>query len=422
MVLQRLGEHLAQLSDWQRLGPHERESVLKWTIGYYGSKEPDSGEVALLATSLAQSGEQWSWPEAAATSDVPSTGGPGSLATLICPPIIAACGVWVPKLGVRGATAGAIDVLELVPGFSASLERESALQSLRKSGLVHCLSTEVFCPADREMFEYRSRTATKAVPALVAASLISKKLAIGCSAAAVDVRCGPSGNVGSTTSQCVAFSKLLCEAALECGIHASCIVVPANPPASPFFGRWESLNALTELLSGEEPDSWAARHIEQCILLADAALSNARPNPVNQLGSSASAALRDGRAREAFIKNLSAQGGSEAAVNGYLHSTFVWTEAVALSQGHVRIDPAGIQRALLRVNGRVPGCGDLIGVTLLAEPAKHVAAGTPLARVRYRQELAPSLVDAFAAEVATAVTTSEEPQKLFEQVAMIVDH
>jgi thymidine phosphorylase len=134
----------------------------------------------------------------------------------------------------------------------------------------------------------------------------------------------------------------------------------------------------------------------------------------------AALALRRGEAHERFMRNICAQGGSEAALNRYLRATFRQRELTARQEGYVQMDSSALRRALTTVNERVQGRTDLAGVTLLADSGEHAPVGMPLVRVRCREELATSVEETFVREIAAAVTTVEQSPGLVQQTTLIV--
>ena len=65
--------------------------------------------------------------------DIASTGGAGSLTTLLCPFLIATQGIYTPQVSVHGSIAGAIDTLGIIPGYNFELSYKEMENSLRES-------------------------------------------------------------------------------------------------------------------------------------------------------------------------------------------------------------------------------------------------------------------------------------------------
>ncbi|MEL6306332.1 MAG: hypothetical protein AAFQ20_16320, partial [Bacteroidota bacterium] len=160
-------------------------------------------EVLYLATVLAKSGRQLKIPNALTAADIPSTGGPSSLSTLICPLILRELGFLVPKLGVPGRPAGAIDILYQIPGYKVDFNSDELNECLKKNGYCHFLAGDNFTPADAKFFQYRAKVNATSVPPLVIASILSKKIAVGLKLTGLDIRVSKSGNLYE--SFCVVF-------------------------------------------------------------------------------------------------------------------------------------------------------------------------------------------------------------------------
>lgn len=225
-------------------------------------------QIAELALELAASGGQLNLGDAA-TADIASTGGPTSLSTLLCPPMLVATGWQVPKLGVPGRPAGGIDVLGTIPGYSTTLDAAAAGRVLANCNYVHVDAGAAFAPADAELFRYRQRVGAQAVPDLAIASLLSKKVAMGVKRVGLEVRVAGHGNFGSDFAEARQASRKFCEVARVLGMEPVCLLTDASRPFQPFVGRGEALLALKLVLDGDE-NAWLAEHVETCASMVSA--------------------------------------------------------------------------------------------------------------------------------------------------------
>lgn len=224
-------------------------------------------DLAELATVLANSGARLARCEHSA--DVASTGGIGSLTTLLCPLLLRSQGFTVPKIGVVGRPAGGVDVLQTIPGFEARLDGDAAREALQQHGYVHLLAHDRWAPLDARFFAYRQQNDAQALPPLVIASLLAKKLASGAVGAGLEIRVAPHGNFGGDFASAAANGLRYTAVARMLGLLPTCILTDASQPHQPYIGRGEALLALDEVLEGRAR-GWLGDHLELCQHIANA--------------------------------------------------------------------------------------------------------------------------------------------------------
>ncbi len=153
----------------------------------------DSDEIFWLTQSMIQSGETIDLSDIERiTVDKHSTGGVGDKTTLVVVPMLAACGLSVSKMSGRGLgfTGGTLDKLESIPGFNTSLKIYELKQQLINIGAVIAGQTVDIVPADKKIYALRDVTATVDSIPLIAASIMSKKIACGAEIIFLDVKTG----------------------------------------------------------------------------------------------------------------------------------------------------------------------------------------------------------------------------------------
>lgn len=366
----------------------------------------DEHTIARLASHLAESGDRFNWPAGQRIADVASTGGPGSLSTLIPPFILHAIGFNVVKIGVPGRPAGAIDTLATIPGYRPRLSRDEVDRVIDRCGFAHFLADERFAPLDAALFAYRRRVGAVDVPLLAAASLLSKKLAAGVTGVGLDVRLGRHGNFGRTPEAARSNATMFCKAAAALGIRAIAFLSPTTGPAQPYIGRGESLVALgiAAGICSTPRDGWLMRHIEDCAKMAQAvALEFGNCSGCNVAGPFSEII------RPVLQSHLEAQGASLDALQRRITAVIAAPRrtVVALESGVLDVDLGGIRAAIVRVQGGSGGdpFNDPAGIELLVCPGKTVSKGDDLALLRCERE---SEQGTFESEIARALVVESK--------------
>ncbi len=339
----------------------------------FRDREANIADIALLAQMLAASGQQLSFDFP--TYDIPSTGGPSSLSTIICPLILSAMGYKVPKLGVPGRPAGGIDTMAQIPGYRHNLTEHEVRNVLAQCGYAHFLADESFAPLDRKLFMFRRKTGNVAIPSLAVASLLSKKLAAGVDNVLLDVRVAPHGNFGSNFDEARNNSTLFCKAADALGIKAGCVLSDARQPYQPYIGRCEALLALYMIVQDSIED-WLEEHFGYCLGLC------------REITGEHNAWLARHALRESLAMHLECQGTSyEAFETAVREATeYKYVDQAANETGYISYDLGKIRLLLVDSEKGRPALADSGGFILLAYPGKKVQAGTSVIRARSRDE------------------------------------
>jgi pyrimidine-nucleoside phosphorylase len=367
------------------LGNSRTEEAMARVVAAARERDFDADEVHRLAQTLGRSGrvlEASDHPGA----DLASTGGPGSLSTLLCPLYLAARGFDVPKLGVPGRPAGGVDVLAQLPGYRVSLDTGDISRVLADCGYAHFLAGALLAPLDAALFRYRQASNAQDVPALAAASLLAKKIACGIQFAGLDVRVAAHGNFGKDFGEAARAARTFCDAARVGGIRAVAVLTDARTPYQPFIGRGEALLALSRIFSGQA-DPWLTDHDDRCRLMA---------GHVAALASGTARADGEHRIDQVFARNVQAQGSSmdafaakvEAVAKEHRH------ELRASDEGFFRLDLASLRSVFVRAHSATNSVSpfpDELGLILLARPGAHVRRGDILASVRASDALWPGI-------------------------------
>ncbi len=223
--------------------------------------------ISHLAKALANSGKIITNNKDHEIFDIPSTGGPTSLTTLICPLVLSLYNKKVLKLGVPGRPAGGIDVLAQINGYKYTLTANELNKFIEKNRYVHFLADEEFAPLDIFLFNQRKKSNSLNIPNLVIASILAKKLALGVNNVGLDIRVSSFGNFGTTNGEAIKNANKFNEVAINLGIKSKCFITNGNIPQQPYIGRGESILALNKIFNNAS-DYLLADHLNKCVRMA----------------------------------------------------------------------------------------------------------------------------------------------------------
>ena len=232
--------------------------------GYLNGFSHDEA-VALTAAMVASGDELDLSSLSGPTVDKHSTGGVGDGTTLVVAPLAAALGMQVVKLSGRGLghTGGTLDKLDAIPGMRTELSGEEMIAQVERIGLAVCAQTADLVPADKAMYALRDVTATVGDIALIASSVMSKKLAGGAGAILLDIKTG-SGAFMKDLDSARELAEL-CVALGEAGGRATgALITDMSQPLADAVGNASEVREAIEVLRGERPGRFA----DLCVALA----------------------------------------------------------------------------------------------------------------------------------------------------------
>lgn len=285
-----------------------------------------------------------------------STGGVGDKVSLVLAPLVAACGVTVPKMSGRGLghTGGTLDKLESIPGFQTALTLDAFHAALAHHGCAIISQTETIAPADRVLYGLRDETATIDSVPLITASILSKKLAEGSQALVLDVKCGR-GAFMKTPEQARVLARTLVDVGWANGVETEAVITRMDDPLGRAVGNALEVREAIDVLRGQGP---AALRL-LILTLAARMLMAARLVPDEAAGvERAERMLQSGAALDRFRQLVAGQGGRLGTLNdeSTLPEAEVQTRVPAPRDGVVvGIDAESIGRAALRL-----GAGRLV--------------------------------------------------------------
>lgn len=274
----------------------------------------DSEETAALTEAMVASGETIDLSAVSGIAvDKHSTGGVGDKVTLVLAPLLASAGLTVAKMSGRGLgiTGGTLDKLESIPGFSTQLTKERFLAQAEKIGCVLAGQTGNLVPADKKIYALRDVTGTVECIPLIAASVMSKKLACGASTILLDVKFG-SGAFMKDIENARRLAEAMIAIGNRMGRRTVAAITGMDQPLGLAVGNSIEVVESIETLKGGGPSDLRELSIELGAMLLYAAgvvesIASARARLERLIDSAA--------ALDKFRDVISAQGGDTHAID-----------------------------------------------------------------------------------------------------------
>ncbi len=239
--------------------------------------------------------------------DKHSTGGVGDKTTLVVVPIVASLGLIVPKMSGRGLglTGGTIDKLESIPGFRVEATKEQILKELNDIGMIICSQTESLVPLDKIVYSLRDVSGTVESIPLIAASVMSKKIASGADKILIDIKCG-NGALMKDEKSARELRDLLIRIGNNYNKEVRCLISDMNTPLGVCVGNALEVAEAAELLDGKVKNNL----YDLCVDIASNMVSMGKDISIIDAREQVLDAINSKKALEKFNQFVEYQGGS----------------------------------------------------------------------------------------------------------------
>ncbi len=344
------------------------------------------------------------------TGDKHSTGGVGDGVTLVLAPLAAALGVRFAKMSGRGLghTGGTLDKLSSIPGMNVDLELIDFVRQVRDVGVAVMGTSNRMVPADKRLYVLRDQTGTVQSPALIATSIMSKKIAGGASNIVLDVKVGEGGFFPDYDSA-HETARLMVDLGAAWGRKVRYVISEMGQPLGRMIGNALEVRGAAEVLRGGGAEDLADLAVRLAGMLAE----SAGVLPQGEGEAAAADALEDGTALRTAERWVEAQGGDPA----------VWTDDEILPRAPLTIPVTApssgvVHDVVARQIGEAArwlGAGRLhpaqfidpaVGVELHAKVGDPVAEDEPVATLHVRDQ---GLADRARELVRDAYHVADDP-------------
>ncbi len=308
--------------------------------------------------------------------DKHSTGGVGDKTTLVVVPIVASCGVPVIKMSGRslGYTGGTIDKLESIPGYQVELSLDDVRKQVAEVGAVMMGQTGKLCPLDKKVYALRDASGTTDSIALIAASIMSKKIAGGADKILIDVKVGR-GAFMKTEEDAKKLSDIMIQIGEHYGKETRTIISNMDAPLGVAVGNALEVKEALYILEGKGKGAF----YELCVLLASTMVSMAKDISLEDAKTLVEEVIASGQAYRKFLEIVAYQGGDVEGIPISSHTVSVCSQQSGIVRGINALEVAKLSCMLGA--GRMKKEDEIdpsVGVFLNVSVGEEVMVGDPL--------------------------------------------
>jgi pyrimidine-nucleoside phosphorylase len=354
--------------------------------------------------------------------DKHSTGGVGDKVSLILAPLVASAGVYVPMMSGRGLghTGGTLDKLAAIRGFRVELSEADLMDQLKHIGVVMIGQTQDLAPADRRLYALRDVTATVDCTPLIAASIMSKKLAEGIDGLVLDIKVG-SGAFMKTESGAMQLAQEMVRIGGQAGCRVVALITDMDQPLGKAVGNALEVREALDVLKGGGPEDVTRLCIELGAWMMKLGGLERDLAPARKKLESL---LKHQTAFTKFKEMVIRQGGDPKVIDhpDHLPSARYRLPVISSRSGHIsRIEAEDIGRAAMILGGgreRMDSEIDpAVGIILEKKRGDRVSRGDVLAVIHYNTDTQVSQVSKM---IHKAYTLSNRKPRLRPLIRWVV--
>lgn len=369
-------------------------------------------EITDLTLAMAASGDQLDLSEfGGVVVDKHSTGGVGDKTTLVVAPIVAACGLPLGKMSGRGLgfSGGTIDKLESIRGFKSNLSTEEFITQLREHGIVLTGQSLDLAPADGKLYALRDVTGTVQSIPLIASSVMSKKIASGADAIALDVKVGR-GAFMKNLDEAHELAEVMVAIGKLSGRRVIAVLSQMDQPLGVAVGNALEMKEAIEMLNGTGPEDFHAHCID---LSAYMLILGKKATELESARRMAQETIDNGSALNKFKELIQTQHGDVNVIDHpeLLPSASLVIPITADSSGWVKVvDAQDVGESSVEIGAGRQKKGDAIdqavGIMVRVKVGDRIEAGQTLFDVHVSDRKAFETV---FQKLKTSVEISDEP-------------
>jgi len=360
--------------------PDYQMSALLMAVYFKGMNKQ---EIADLTSAYVDSGDTIDLSEIKGIKvDKHSTGGVGDKVSLVVIPLVASVGIPVAKMSGRGLghTGGTVDKLESIEGFKIELSREEFISNVNQYKMAIAGQSANLTPADKKIYALRDVTATVDSLPLIAASIMSKKIAAGAECIVLDVKVG-SGAFMKSLDEARELAATMVEIGKALKRRTVAVITDMNQPLGFEIGNANEVKEAIEVLKGTGPEDLTAVALT---IASHMAVLGGAYGDFDTAYSELNTRIKSGEAMEKLKQLVEIQGGNTQVIENpnHLPQAAKHIEIKASSSGYV----TGIEAESIGISAMLLGAGrktkeDKIdysaGITLLKKIGDRVSVGEP---------------------------------------------